>query len=638
MERITPKSRLRKIILFILGVFLSLFHLYSGGYQPLVAQTQRCVHVGIGLAMIFILFPSKKQEDGDENKLFLFTDVLFSILSIVCVGYFSVSLDSLAYRLGCPSMADILISTIGIMLLLEACRRLLGLALPIISVGFLLYALFGPYFPGILKHRGCDFKWLITHIFLSTEGVFGIPVGVSATYVFLFVLFAVGLEKTGGGQFFLDLAYSLFGRYRGGPAKVAVVASALMGTISGSAVANVAGTGCITIPLMKKTGYDAKSAGAIEAVASSGGLIMPPIMGAAAFVMSEFLGIPYLKIIVAAAIPAVLYYVAVFAAVDFKAGSMGLKGLKAEELPVFREIMKKGFQFIIPLVVLIFCLVVILSTPQKAAFLGFISIILIYIFTLLKNKDYKELKKILLILVEGSKGALPIIVACACAGIVIGVISLTGVGFMLSGALLEIGGQNMFLLLFITMCSSLILGMGLPVTACYIILAVLSAPSLVKLGVNPIAAHLFVIYFGVLSGITPPVALAAYVASGIAEDKPMSVAVEACKIGIVAFILPYMFIYNPVLLIQDVTAVSMITAIITGLIGSIMIAAGTQGYLFTKANPIQRIMLIIGSIMLLFPEVYTDFIGIVSIVVVVVWQKNMVSRIPKISKSNAKEV
>jgi len=627
VKTIALENRLRKIVLGILGVFLALFHLYSGGYQPLVAQTQRSVHVGIGLAMIFILFPSKKQEEGKENRVVLSIDLLLSILSIVCVAYFSLSLDSLAYRLGSPSMADILISTIGILLLLEACRRLLGLALPIISISFLIYALFGPHFPGILKHRGCDFEWLITHIFLSTEGVFGIPIGVSATYVFLFVLFAVGLEKTGGGEFFLDLAYSLFGRHRGGPAKVAVVGSALMGTISGSAVANVAGTGCITIPLMKKTGYNAKSAGAIEAVASSGGLIMPPIMGAAAFVMSEFLGIPYLKIIVAAAIPAVLYYVAVFAAVDFKAGSMGLKGLKPEELPVFKEVIKKGFKFILPLLVLIYYLVVVLSTPQKAAFFGFVTIILLYVFGLLKNKDYAGLKNILTILVEGSKQALPIIAACACAGIVIGVISLTGLGFMLSGALLEVGGQNMFLLLFITMCSSLILGMGLPVTACYIILAVLSAPALVKLGVNPIAAHLFVIYFGVLSGITPPVALAAYVASGIAEDKPISVALEACKIGIVAFILPYMFVYNPVLLLQDVTAVKMILAISTGLIGSIMIAAGTQGYLFTRANLIQRALLITGSCMLLFPEGYTDIIGLLGVVTVVIWQKTMVSRI-----------
>jgi TRAP transporter 4TM/12TM fusion protein len=335
----------------------------------------------------------------------------------------------------------------------------------------------------------------------------------------------------------LTLATSIFGKFRGGPAKVAVVGSALMGTISGSAVANVAGTGCITIPLMKKTGYDSKSAAAIEAVASSGGLIMPPIMGAAAFVMSEFLGVPYLKIIVAAIIPALLYYIAVFVAVDCKAARMGLVGMPKEELPNFKEVIKSGFKFIIPLLILTYLIVVVMSSPQKAAFWGIISIIVIHAFELIKNKKYGELKGIFDIFEEGSKQGLSIIVACACAGIVVGVISLTGVGFMLSGALVEIGGQNLFLLLFITMCTSIVLGMGLPVTACYIILAVLAAPALVNLGVNPIAAHLFVMYFGVLSGITPPVALAAYVGAGIAEAKPMAVSIEACKIGIVAFIL-----------------------------------------------------------------------------------------------------
>jgi len=596
------------------GVLLALVHLYCGGYRPITADILRSLHVGFGLIIIYMLYPFNKE----KVNLSLIIDSLLALLALAWVGYFTLTLETVPMRTGNPIFADIAISTIGMFVLFEATRRVLGMILPSIAITFLLYALLGHLIPGALGHRGVDYAWLITHSLLSTEGVFGVPIGVSARFVFLFVLFAAALDKTGGGKFFLDLAYAILGRYRGGPAKVAVVGSALMGTMSGSAVANVAGTGCITIPLMKELGYDNRSAGAIEAVASSGGLIMPPIMGAAAFIMSEFLGITYLKIIISAAIPACLYYLAVFCAVDFKAARLGLVGLPADQIPKVWNVLKTGAQFILPLLVLIVYLVI--STPQRAAFWGFVAIVVLYAINLAWNKDLGSLKNILFVMEAGSKQALPIITACAVAGVVVGVISLTGLGFMLTGYLMTIGGTSLLFVLIISMVTSIILGMGLPVTACYIVLAVLAAPAMVELGVDPIAAHLFIIYFGVLSGITPPVALAAYVGAGIAEAKPMSVALEACRIGIVAFFLPYMFLYNPVLLLQDVTVVKLALSLLGAIIGCVAIAAGSQGYLLTNANWMQRILLIVAAVLLFSFKAYAYILAFICIGIAITWQ------------------
>ena len=605
---------LRKHIVFIFAVGLALFHLYNGGVRPITADILRSIHVGFGITIIYMLYPLAIK----NNKMSFLVDVLFSIASLVWVGYFTFTLDTVPMRTGNPIFMDIFISTIGVLVLFEATRRVLGLILPIIALSFLLYALFGQHIPGLLGHRGIDYPWLITHSLLSTEGVFGVPIGVSARFVFLFVLFAAALDKTGGGQFFLDFAYALLGKYRGGPAKVAVVGSAFMGTMSGSAVANVAGTGCITIPMMKKMGYDPKSAGAIEAVASSGGLIMPPIMGAAAFIMSELLGIQYVQIILSAALPALLYYVAVFASVDFKAARLGMVGLESKELPKLKSVLSKGYQFIVPLMILVVYLVI--STPQRAAFWSFVSVILIYIFLSVKHKRKGYVKDIFQVMEAGSKQALPIITACAVAGIVVGVISLTGIGFTLSGLLIDVGGKSLLAVLLITMVTSLILGMGLPVTACYIILAVLAAPAIVDLGVNPIAAHLFIIYFGVLSGITPPVALAAYVGSGIAKAPPMSVALEACRVGAVAFFIPYMFLYNPVLLIQEGTLLEWLMVPLGGVIGAIAMAAGLQGYLLTKTKMLQRALLVAAGVLLFLFNVYTYLLAVIILTTIVTLQ------------------
>lgn len=616
------KWRIR--ITMVLGLILAIIQLY-GGLWPIATQTLRAIHVALGLGMAFMIYPVVKRKEGKRDllssKLMFVVDFLFTAGIILCCTYFITELEALAYRGGNPSTMDVIVSCVAVLLVLESCRRSLGAAMPIIAVIFIVYAMLGNL-PGFLQHRAIDVEWLSTHLFLTTEGVFGTTIGASATTVFLFVLFGAALEKTGGGEFFLQLAYSVCGRYRGGTAKVAVVGSGLMGMISGSAVANVAGVGSIAIPLMKQTGYSSDDAGAIEAVSASGGLIMPPVMGAAAFIMAENLGVPYSEIILAAALPATLYYMAILFSVDFIAGRQGLVGMPKDQLPKFRAVMKEGYLYIIPMLILIYFICIAKTSAQRAAFWGFVSIVVLYaVRKILQEKDVRGFCKMILdILIDGSRQAVSIIAACACAGIIVGVISLTGLGLTLSSALVDLAGGSLFLLLLYTAIACIILGMGLPVTACYIILAVLAAPAIVNLGVPAIAAHLFVMYYGVLSNITPPVALASYVAAGISKSKPLNVAVTSCKMSVVLFVLPFMFIYQPVLILQEVQAVTLISALVTSVVGVIAISAGSQRYLLRNASVLECLMLLVGGFCMLYPESISDVVGIVLFVAVVLIQ------------------
>ena len=616
------KWRIR--ITMVLGLILAIIQLY-GGLWPIATQTLRAIHVALGLGMAFMIYPVVKRKEGKRDllssKLMFVVDFLFTAGIILCCTYFITELEALAYRGGNPSTMDVIVSCVAVLLVLESCRRSLGAAMPIIAVIFIVYAMLGNL-PGFLQHRAIDVEWLSTHLFLTTEGVFGTTIGASATTVFLFVLFGAALEKTGGGEFFLQLAYSVCGRYRGGTAKVAVVGSGLMGMISGSAVANVAGVGSIAIPLMKQTGYSSDDAGAIEAVSASGGLIMPPVMGAAAFIMAENLGVPYSEIILAAALPATLYYMAILFSVDFIAGRQGLVGMPKDQLPKFRAVMKEGYLYIIPMLILIYFICIAKTSSQRAAFWGFVSIVVLYaVRKILQEKDVRGFCKMILdILIDGSRQAVSIIAACACAGIIVGVISLTGLGLTLSSALVDLAGGSLFLLLLYTAIACIILGMGLPVTACYIILAVLAAPAIVNLGVPAIAAHLFVMYYGVLSNITPPVALASYVAAGISKSKPLNVAVTSCKMSVVLFVLPFMFIYQPVLILQEVQAVTLISALVTSVVGVIAISAGSQRYLLRNASVLECLMLLVGGFCMLYPESISDVVGIVLFVAVVLIQ------------------
>ena len=616
------KWRIR--ITMVLGLILAIIQLY-GGLWPIATQTLRAIHVALGLGMAFMIYPVVKRKEGKRDllssKLMFVVDFLFTAGIILCCTYFITELEALAYRGGNPSTMDVIVSCVAVLLVLESCRRSLGAAMPIIAVIFIVYAMLGNL-PGFLQHRAIDVEWLSTHLFLTTEGVFGTTIGASATTVFLFVLFGAALEKTGGGEFFLQLAYSVCGRYRGGTAKVAVVGSGLMGMISGSAVANVAGVGSIAIPLMKQTGYSSDDAGTIEAVSASGGLIMPPVMGAAAFIMAENLGVPYSEIILAAALPATLYYMAILFSVDFIAGRQGLVGMPKDQLPKFRAVMKEGYLYIIPMLILIYFICIAKTSAQRAAFWGFVSIVVLYaVRKILQEKDVRGFCKMILdILIDGSRQAVSIIAACACAGIIVGVLSLTGLGLTLSSALVDLAGGSLFLLLLYTAIACIILGMGLPVTACYIILAVLAAPAIVNLGVPAIAAHLFVMYYGVLSNITPPVALASYVAAGISKSKPLNVAVTSCKMSVVLFVLPFMFIYQPVLILQEVQAVTLISALVTSVVGVIAISAGSQRYLLRNASVLECLMLLVGGFCMLYPESISDVVGIVLFVAVVLIQ------------------
>jgi TRAP transporter 4TM/12TM fusion protein len=586
----------------LIAVAFSLFHMYRAYVGPLGALQQRGIHLAFAMALTFLFHPLRKRQPGKRPTI-----VDFSLaLSGVVVGLYVVfEYHKLAYRIGTANPLDFIMGLAAILLVLEGTRRLLGWAMPIIAAVSLLYAYFGEYAPGFLEHGGFDFHRIISHMYLSTEGIFGIPLGVSANYIILFIVMGAFLQESGTGLFFFEFAHSVFGRVRGGPAKMSVISSSLFGTISGSAVANVVVDGWLTIPLMKRTGYKAHVAGAVEAVASAGGQLMPPVMGAAIFVMSEMVGVPYIKICLHAAIPAILYYTALFIMVDLEADKMGLKGLPSLELPNAWKVIGKGWHLLAPLFVLIYLLAVLEWSPMRSALFA---IILTPFVSFLRRSTRMDFRKIFRALEQGALGALEIALACACAGIIVGIFSLTGLGMALSNVLIETAGGNLLLLLFLTMIASLILGMGLPTTACYIILAVLVAPTLVKMDVDIIAAHLFVFYFGIISAITPPVALAAYVGAGIANANPFKTGWYASKLGLNAFIIPYMFVYGTALLWKG-TATEILLAAASGVIGSAALACAIQGWFLSRLSLLERFSLLVASLLLIKPGLITDTIG-----------------------------
>ena len=470
--------------------------------------------------------------------------------------------------------------------------------------------------PGPLAHRGLSLQQMVGHLFFTTEGVFGIPLGVSSTFIFLFILFGAFLEKTGLGKFFIDIANAIAGWASGGPAKVAILSSALQGTISGSSVANVVGSGSFTIPMMKKLGYHKNFAGAVEAAASTGGQLMPPIMGAAAFLMAEFVGIPYMEVVKAAVVPAILYFLGVFLGVHFEAKKHHLEGTPRCELPPWGKIMKEEGHLAIPLIAII-GLLASGYTPMKAALAGiFISIAT----AMLRKNTRMSFYDIVDGLIKGARGALGVLVACAAAGMIIGVVTKTGVGLKLASALVTVAAGNFMLLLFCTMLTSLILGMGVPTTANYVITSTIAAPALIQLGVPTLAAHMFVFYFGIIADITPPVALAAYAGSAISGGDPLKTGVNASKLGIAAFIIPYVFVLSPQLLGIGATFTSVLMTTTTAIIGMIGISGAMIGQFYTRANVFERLILAAGGLCLIDPHGLTDLIGVALLVGVGVMQ------------------
>ncbi|MCR1897787.1 TRAP transporter permease [Irregularibacter muris] len=618
------------LIITLMAIAMSIFHLYTSAFGTLLAVKQRALHLVFTVALGFLIYPFSKK--ASKNKI-PFYDYILCALGVTVFGYLIINFQGIVAKGGQADSIDLIFGSLAILLILEVTRRSVGPELPIVAIIFLIYASkLGPNFPGLLAHRGYSFERIISHMYLTTEGILGTPVGVSATFVFMFILFGAFLDKTGVGGFFIDLAYALTGSLSSGPAMTAVVASGFMGSISGSSVANTVTTGAFTIPLMKKVGYKPYFAGAVEATASTGGQIMPPVMGAAAFIMAEFTGIPYVKIIASAAIPAILYYMAVGTMVHLEAKKLGLKGLPKSELPKLGSVMKSQGYLLIPLVTIVFFLIKG-YTPLYSAFWSIIiSVVIATIASLIKKDGSFNVKAFIDALEQGAKSSISVAAACATAGIVVGVVTLTGLGLNIANMIVTLAGGKLFLTLLFTMIASIILGMGLPTTAKYIVLATMAVPALTTLNVNLMAAHLFILYFGVVADITPPVALAAYAGSGIAGANAMKTGFQAVKLALAAFVVPYIFAYNPALLlikkgtiiengvIQYATFLEILPVIFTAILGIICLASAVENYLITESKFYERIPMLGASLALLYPEMISDIIGIVVLAFVIISQ------------------
>jgi TRAP transporter 4TM/12TM fusion protein len=633
LEQYDSESNVRKpvgfitIIISILAISMSLFQFYTGGFGLWLALKQRALHLAFALSLIFLLYPATKKKigSGSDNTSIPFFDIVLSFLGAATSLYLIVYYKELVFRAGLPSSLDLFFGGMAILLVLEATRRAIGPELPIVVIVFLLYAYFGPYMPGYFAHRGYSLERIIEHLYMQTEGIYGIPLGVSSSFVFLFILFGSVLNKTGMGKFFIDLSMALAGHTTGGPAKVAVIASGFMGSVSGSSVANVVTTGSFTIPLMKSIGYKKDFAGAVEAAASTGGQIMPPVMGAAAFIMSEFLEIPYIKIAAAAAIPAVIYYVAVMIMVHLEACKYNLRGLPKDKLPKAKEVLKEKGHLIIPLIGLVYLLI----KGYTALFAAFWAIVMTLAVSMIKKETRLDLKNFLGAFEDGAKGALGVAAACACAGMVVGVVTLTGFGLKIASGIVSLGHGNVLLTLFFTMIASIILGMGLPTTAKYIILAIMAAPALKQLGVHPLAAHMFILYFGVIADLTPPVAVAAYAGAGIAGGNTMRTGFNAVKLAIAGFIIPFIFALNPALMGIEGSFFLTIRLVVTSLFGVLALGASTSGFLLVKTQLYERILLFVIAILLISTDILTDVFGIFGLLIIfyLQWKKQQTQTI-----------
>ncbi|MGF9905449.1 TRAP transporter permease [Brevibacillus porteri] len=592
-----------KWISFGLLVLFSLYQLSSTLIFTLPPQIHRPIHLAFGLALVYLLYAGTSK--GNKNKIGI-VNMILALLGVFVSLYWVIDYEGLVTRTGNYTTMDMVVGGIAIVLVLEAARRVVGIPIALIATIFLLYTYFGPYMPGFLEHRGSDVERIIGHSYYTLEGILGTPLAVSSTFIFLFVLFGAFLEKTGVGEYFNDLSLVIAGRRIGGPAKVAVFSSALQGTISGSSVANVVTSGAFTIPMMKRLGYRSEFAAAVEASSSTGGQIMPPVMGAAAFLMAEFIGVPYLEIAKSAILPAILFFVGIWIMTHFEAKRLGLRGLSKEELPNKKEVLKKMY-LLLPIVIIITALMMNISA-ERAAIIGIVSTIIVGAF---RKETRMSIADILEALASGARMALGVVAATACAGIIVGTITLTGIGLKLANGLIDLAGGQLFLTLFFTMIASLILGMGTPTTANYIITSTIAAPALIQLGVPDIAAHMFTFYFGIVADITPPVALAAFAASGIAKSKPIRTGVESTRLSIAAFMAPYIFVISPALLLINTTLLESIWVMLTSTLGMIGVGAGLIGYWMSKLNVLERILAVAGGVLAVIPGIETDIAGFI---------------------------
>lgn len=606
-----------KLFFSLLAVAYALFHLYVT-FNPLPTLLQRNVHLMFGLALVFLLYPTYKKQS--RTKVPFYDWILFGLSIVSCVYLFSVYDEIVTTRGGIANTTDIIMAILTVMLVFEAARRVTGWVLPILATIFLIYPFFShqAWLPRLLMTRPFDFSDIFGQLYTKTEGLFSTAIGASVQFIFLFILFGAFLAKSGMGQFFNDLAMALAGHRQGGPAKVAVISSAFMGSINGSAVGNVVSTGAFTIPLMKRIGYDKNFAGAVEASSSIGGQILPPVMGASAFIMAETTGIPYATIALAALIPALLFFLSSLMQVHYRAGRENLRGLPKADLPEVKRVLKNGWHLLIPLVVLIFMLFSGMPVPYAA----FYTIVVTVIVSWFRKHTRMYVKDIIEALETGTRQALSTIIACGVVGVVIGVVNLTGFGATLTAAITSLGAGSLMLTLILTMLASIVLGLGLPSIPAYIITATMTAPALAEFGVPVLIAHLFVFYFGIFANITPPVALASFAASGLSGGDPMRTSLISLRLSLAGFIVPFIFVYEPAMLLinpdglptnaTEFPLASLADALIVAVstsIAVIAISAAVEGYIKTNMNVITRIVLGIGAILLVVPEIVTDMIG-----------------------------
>ena len=636
-DAIQPRAILWLITIVAVG--LSLFQLYSAGIQPMGLFHQRGIHLMLIMMLAFLMFPvfGTRRKRGIVGGAI---DLLFFCGAILTGGYILLNLDAIFSRAGFWNQTDILVGCIAVITLLEASRRAVGMAITLIGVFAIIYAFAGPrgelpwlgeWLPGILSHRGYSLDRVAGQLYLGQEGIFGLPLGVAATYIFIFVLFGAFLEATGAGKFFIDLAYASTGRQRGGPAKAAILASAGLGSISGSAIANVVTTGPFTIPLMKRLGYKSHQAGGIEAAASTGGQIMPPLMGAGAFLIAEYTGIPYVDIVKVSILPAIMYFTTIYLFVHIIAIKSGMQGIPRSELPRVRDVLKSGWHFLLPLAVLIWLLAMHMS-PMRVGYYAVVTMLLVaalryalwFFFVApqqgqpvtalsVRQMLWAGVVKLVNALELGARNAVTVSMACAVAGIIVGVVGLTGLGLKFSSMMLAFSGGNLVMALVLILVASLILGLGLPVTASYIVLIVLVGPALSNdFGVPLLVAHLVVFWYSQDSNVTPPFALAAFAGAAVAGSKPMATSFQAWKFAKGLYLIPLFMVFNPEIIMGGPVA-QVIWSGTIALVGLMAFVASIEGYLFTRITPIPRVLLVAAMIGIFYPSFMAEVVGFVTI-------------------------
>ena len=590
-------------LITVLAVGLAIFQLYTAFFGVLPTMQQRSFHVAFVLPMIFLLYPATKKSPRDHATVI---DWIFAILAAIGALYVFFGYEDIATRSGEVYSYELYMGAVFTALVFIAGRRVLGWPLPIFCFLFLLFAYFGRSMPGPLQHFGLSVPRIIEELYLTTDGLFGLVTGVSATYIYLFVLFGAFLTSTRTSEFFNDFSMALTGHLKGGPAKISVLSSALMGTISGSTSANVATTGAFTIPLMKSIGYKPYFAGAVEAASSTGGQIMPPVMGAAAFIIADTLNIPYTRVLVCAIVPALLYFWGIWCSLSLEASKLGLQGLPKESLPSVKKVLMSSGYKAIPLFVIVYFLV----KGYNPLYAGCWGIATCVVLSFLKKSDRLDLKTFIKTLKDGSIGALSVAMACIIVGNVIGMMGATGVALRIGDAVLAFTAGHLIATLIVTLIIATLLGMGMPTTASYVMASAVAAPAMVQLGIKPLDAHMFVFFYAVLSSVTPPVCVGAYTAAGLANADPNQTAFQSVKLALPGFIIPIIFVLAPESLLTNVTNWFVtIQAMCTAVLGVFTLSCATEGYLMGPLHWYERIVALGGALCLIYPGTVTDFIG-----------------------------